>query len=127
RTLGRTGLNISDISFGSSRLREGEEDLVRYALERGINYFDSAYGYTGGAAEQVLGNVLAGVRDQVVLVSKVESTADWPATRMMAQLETSLKRLRTDYIDIYMAHAVNDVARLQSPEWHAFATRAREQ
>src|SRR5690606_7872736 len=110
RRLGRTGLEISDISFGSSRLRAGQEDLVHFALDRGINYFDSAYGYTGGESETVLGKVLAGQRDRVVLVSKVESSADWPASRMMEELETSLRRLRTDYIDIYMAHAVNDVA-----------------
>jgi len=127
RTLGRTGLRVSDISFGASRLRAGEEDLVRHALERGINYFDSAYGYTGGDSEQVLGNVLAEVRDEVVLVSKVESTADWPRERMMGQLEASLKRLRTDYIDIYLCHAVNDVARLESPEWHEFVARAKQQ
>lgn len=125
RKLGRTGLDISDISFGSSRLREGQEDLVQFALDRGINYFDSAYGYTGGVSEQVLGKVLKGVRQEVVLVSKVENTADWPASRMMAQLEASLKRLRTDYIDIYMAHAVNDIERLKSPEWHAFIERAK--
>ncbi|NJN53102.1 MAG: hypothetical protein HC809_16430, partial [Gammaproteobacteria bacterium] len=45
-TLGRTGFKISDITFGSSRLRTGEEDLVRYAFDRGVNYFDTAEGYT---------------------------------------------------------------------------------
>ncbi len=127
RTLGRTGLKISDISFGTSRLRSGEGDLVRHAVDCGINYFDSAYGYTGGDSETVLGAALAGMRDDVVLVSKVESTADWPRERMMAQLETSLKRLRTDYIDIYFSHAVNDVERLKSDEWHEFTAQAKQQ
>jgi len=76
RELGRTGLKISDVSFGASRLRRGEEGLVRHALDHGINYFDSAYGYTGGASEQVLGKALAGIRQDVVLVSKVEGHAD---------------------------------------------------
>ncbi|MGD9602418.1 MAG: aldo/keto reductase [Gammaproteobacteria bacterium] len=127
RTLGRTGLRISDISFGASRLRAGEEDLVRHALDRGINYFDSAYGYTGGDSEEVLGQVLGPVRDRVVLVSKVESTADWPREQMMVQLEASLERLRTDYIDIYLCHAVNDVERLKSQEWQEFVARAKQQ
>jgi uncharacterized protein len=127
RVLGRTGLKISDVSFGASRLRRGEEDLVRYALDRGINYFDSAYGYTGGASEQVLGKALAGRRNDVVLVSKVEGEADWPKERMMAQLEGSLKRLQTDNIDIYLSHAVNDVNRLKSSAWHEFVDRAKEQ
>ncbi|MEM7017695.1 MAG: aldo/keto reductase [Pseudomonadota bacterium] len=126
RTLGRTGLKVSDISFGSSRLREGEEALVHHALDRGINYFDSAYGYTGGASETVLGKAFKGIREEVVLVSKVESTASWPASRMMAQLDTSLKRLKTDYIDIYMCHAVNDIERMTSPEWQSFVEQAKQ-
>ncbi len=125
RTLGRTGLRVSDISFGSSRLRSGQEDLVRHALDRGINYFDSAYGYSGGDSEVVIGNVIRGIRDDVVLVSKVEGTASWREAQFMEELDTSLQRLRTDYIDIYMAHAVNDIERLQSDEWFAFVDHAK--
>ncbi|SVD15978.1 uncharacterized protein METZ01_LOCUS368832, partial [marine metagenome] len=117
RRLGRTDLQISDISFGSAALRPGQEDVVRHALDRGINYFDSAYGYTRGAAEQVLGNVFQGMRDKVVLVSKVEGKADWSKQQMMSHLDESLNRLKTDYVDVYMAHAVNDINRLKSPEW----------
>ena len=127
RQLGRTGLEISDISFGTSRLRSGEEDLIRHALDRGINYFDSAYGYTGGASEVVLGKVFKGMRDKVVLVSKVEGTASWRKERMMTHLDESLRRLQTDYIDIYLSHAVNDVDRLKSTEWHEFVDAARQQ
>ena len=127
RRLGRTNLQISDISFGSAALRPGQEDLVRHALDRGINYFDSAYGYTRGAAEKVLGKVFQGMRDKVVLVSKVEGKADWSKQQMMAHLDESLTRLKTDYVDVYMAHAVNDVNRLKSPEWHEFAELAKKQ
>ena len=126
RRLGRTGLEISDISFGSSRLRSGEEALVKHALDRGINYFDSAYGYTGGASETVLGKVFRGMRDDVVLVSKFEGTASSTSAEIMAHLDESLRRLQTDYIDVYMNHAVNDIARMQSPEWHEFVARARQ-
>ena len=127
RTLGRTGLKISDISFGTARLRNGEEDLIYHALDRGINYFDSAYGYTRGVSEQVLGKALKGRRDQIYLVSKTETEADWPASRMMSELDESLRRMQTDYVDVYMCHAVNDVNRIKSPEWHNFVTRAKEQ
>lgn len=125
RRLGRTGLDVSDISFGTSRLRAGEEHLVHFALDRGINYFDSAFGYTGGDSERVLGRALKGMRDEVVLVSKVESRPDWPAARMMAELDESLRRLGTDHIDIYLCHAVNEVERLASPEWVGFVDSAR--
>jgi predicted aldo/keto reductase-like oxidoreductase len=125
--LGRTGIEISDISFGSSRLRNGEEDLVRYALDRGINYFDTADSYTRGASERVLGNVLRTERDRVYLVSKTMAHASHDRHTIMRALEDSLQRLQTDYLDIYFNHAVNDVRRLENTEWHEFAERAKEQ
>ena len=125
--LGRTGLQISDISFGSARLRRGGEDLVRHALDKGVNYFDTAEGYTGGASENAMGRALEGHRQEIVLVSKTMARANRDRDSLMQSLETSLRRLRTDYIDVYFNHAVNDVARLQNPEWHEFAARAKEQ
>ena len=64
RRLGRTNLNISDISYGSSRTADAE--VVRHALARGINYFDTAESYKGGAAEESLGVALAGHREEVI-------------------------------------------------------------
>ncbi len=126
-TLGRTGLRISDVSFGSSRLRPGQEDLVHMALERGINYFDTAESYTRGDSETVLGKALKGKRDQVVVTSKVVTAEDVGAKWLMEMLEGSLQRLQMDYVDVYMNHAVNDVAVMQNPEWHAFVDKARQQ
>src|SRR5712691_13007487 len=54
-TLGRTGMRVSDISFGGSQLGAGEGDTVRHALDRGINYFDSADSYRGGDSETTIG------------------------------------------------------------------------
>lgn len=125
-TLGRTGLKVSDISFGSSRLRLGEEHLVAHALDRGVNYFDAAEMYTGGDSETVLGNALKGKRDQVVITSKIISRPTTTAATMMKALDESLKRLQTDYIDIYMNHAVNDVDIMKNPEWHEFTAAARK-
>jgi predicted aldo/keto reductase-like oxidoreductase len=124
--LGRTGLEISDVSFGSSRLR-GDEGVVRHALERGVNYFDSAESYTGGQSEETLGRALEGRRDSVILTSKVKCGARSSRTELMESLEASLRRLRTDRIEIYFNHAVNDVARLQNPEWDEFTARAKAQ
>ncbi|MGH0038447.1 MAG: aldo/keto reductase [Myxococcota bacterium] len=123
--LGRTGLEVSDVSFGGSRLSEGE-DLVRHALDRGINYFDTAEGYAGGRSEDVLGRALEGQRDRVILASKVKAHAGDRRAELMAALESSLKRLRTDRIDVYFNHAVNDLGRLQNEEWGEFVVRARE-
>lgn len=125
--LGRTEFEISDISMGTSSLREGQESLVHLALDRGINYFDSAYSYTRGQSEKTLGKALKGVREDIYLVSKVVSQADSSYAFLMQHLEDSLQRLQTDYIDIYMCHAVNDVKRLQSEDWQKFIVDAKEQ
>jgi predicted aldo/keto reductase-like oxidoreductase len=124
--LGRTGLQISDIGFGSSRLKD-DEAVVHHALDRGITYFDTAAGYTGGRSEETLGRALAGRREQVTLVSKTKTTPTSTRAELMAALEGSLRRLRTDYLDVYFTHAVNDVARLENPEWAEFVSAAKAQ
>jgi predicted aldo/keto reductase-like oxidoreductase len=126
RELGKTGMKISDVSFGGSRLR-GDEDLVRHAFERGINYFDTAEGYTGGSSETTIGNALKGKRDRVYLTSKTETTGTTSRGEMMRALEGSLGRLQTDHVDVYFNHAVNDVARLSNPEWPEFVAEAKRQ
>ena len=125
--LGRTELQVSDISFGSSRLRSGEEHLVEHAMAAGINYIDTAESYTRGQSETVLGNAIKGRRDQVHLVSKTLTNRGTSAATMMRDLEGSLRRLQTDYIDIYMNHAVNRVDTVGNPEWQVFVEKAREQ
>ena len=124
-TLGRTGLTISDISFGSSH--SADPALVRHALTRGITYFDTAESYRFGTAEEAIGEGLRGVRDRVVLATKTKAGAGDRRDDMMRALEGSLRRLGTDHVDIYFNHAVNDVARLANPEWREFTDRAREQ
>ena len=126
RQLGSTDIRMSDISFGGSRLR-GDADLVRYALDQGINYFDTAESYTGGNSETVIGQALRGKRDQVYIVSKGGFGSHVRQDKMMRSLEGSLRRLQTDYVDVYFHHAVNDVGRIRNPEFHAFTERAREQ
>ena len=125
--LGRTGMKISDISFGADRLSPGQEDLVRHAFDRGINYFDSAETYRGGDSETTLGHALRGKRDKVFLTSKTLAQPDTRKDAMMQALEGSLRRLQTDHVDVYFNHAVNDVARLKNPDWYEFAEAAKRQ
>ncbi len=124
--LGRTGLRVPDIGFGTASLR-GDVELVRHALDRGISYFDTAESYTNGDAERTLGQALAGDRERVVLASKVIARASASRQQLMRALEGSLRRLRTETIDIYFNHAVNDLDRLLNPEWREFAARAKAQ
>jgi len=125
--LGRTELRVSDVSFGSFALKTGEEGIVRHALDAGINYFDTAESYTKGQAEQVIGNALKGVRDQVYIATKTVAASHADAATLMRALEGSLTRLQTDYVDVYFNHAVNSVERLKNPGWGEFTERALEQ
>jgi hypothetical protein len=125
KPLGRTGMEIADISFGSSRMRDPK--AVRYAYERGVNYFDSAEGYKGGDSETAIGEALHDVRDKVFLTSKTKGAADATRDELMKALEGSLVRLRTDYVDVYFNHAVNDVERMANPEWAEFTELAKKQ
>jgi predicted aldo/keto reductase-like oxidoreductase len=123
--LGRTGLAISDISFGSSRT--SDPDVVRHALERGSNYFDTAEDYQGGRAESAIGEAVAGKRDRVFLATKTKMEAGESRADIMRALEGSLRRLRTDHVDVYFNHAVNELARAQNPEWPEFVALAKRQ
>ena len=125
-TLGKTGIEIPDISFGTFSL-ESDETLVLHALDRGVTHFDTAESYTEGRAEEVLGRALRGRRQEATLTSKFWARADNTAAQQMKILETSLRRLGTDYIDIYLNHAVNEIERLDNPEWQAFAERAKRE
>jgi len=124
-TLGRTGLRVSDIGFGSASSTDA--DLVRHALDRGVTFFDTAESYRFGRAEEAIGEALQGMRDTVVIASKTKARTGHRQADMMEALEGSLRRLRTDYLDIYFNHAVNDVARMQNQEWWEFTERAKVQ
>ena len=123
--LGRTELQISDISFGSSS--SSDPALVRHALARGVNYFDTAESYRWGSSEEAIGEALVGKRDQVYIASKSKAGARNTRAEMMHALEGSLRRLRTDYVDVYFNHAVNDLRRMQNTEWWEFTELAKRQ
>jgi predicted aldo/keto reductase-like oxidoreductase len=124
-TLGKTGLSVSEIGFGSASSQDA--DLVRHALDRGVTFFDTAESYRFGWSEEAMGEGLKGVRDKIVLGSKTKAGAADSEAEMMTALEGSLKRLQTDYLDIYFNHAVNSVDRMQNEAWALFTERAKQQ
>ena len=103
RTLGKTGLKISRMGFGGIPIQkideEGTKKLLHTMMKRGINYIDSARGYT--VSEQYIGYGLEGIRDKFVLATKSMARTK---EAMAADIETSLKNFRTDYIDLYQSH-----------------------
>ncbi len=118
KPLGKSGLELSIIGFGASPLGNefGETDLnegiraVHYAIERGINYFDTAPYYGRGLSEERLGKALKGYRDKVILATKVgrydKTDFDFSALRVNRSFEESLRRLQTDHIDLLQVHDI---------------------
>src|SRR5882757_835472 len=118
RTLGRTGLKVSPMCLGAMMFGAwGETDheqsirIVHRALDAGINFVDTADVYSRGESEEIVGKALAGRRDNVVLATKVhgkmgDDPNEFGNTRrwIVKEIENSLRRLRTDWIDLYQIH-----------------------
>jgi aryl-alcohol dehydrogenase-like predicted oxidoreductase len=121
RKLGNTGLIVSEVALGTmqfgGKMNMGNLDqaattkMVRLALDRGINFIDTADVYSLGESETLLGNALKGVREEIVLATKVrlpmsDNFNRSGATRVniMRGIESSLKRLQTDHVDLYQVH-----------------------
>ena len=125
RQLGKSGLHVPALSFGTGTFggtneffeKWGQTDvdeasrLIDICLEHGLNFFDTADIYSGGASEEILGAALKGRRDQALISTKATfGTGDGPNNRgssrhyLIRACEASLKRLGTDYIDVYFMH-----------------------
>ncbi|MDW8029523.1 MAG: aldo/keto reductase [Armatimonadota bacterium] len=117
RRLGRTGVWVSEIALGCAHLGSEPADeneainLVHKAIDLGINFIDTANIYVRGRSEEIIGKALKGIRHQVVLATKVrgmmgEGKNDEGLSRyhIFRQVEASLRRLQTDYIDLYQVH-----------------------
>lgn len=116
RILGRTGVKVSQLCFGTMSFGDIADEaesakMFNRCRDIGINFFDCANVYAGGRSEEILGDLIADCRDEIVLTSKVASKAgdDINArgtSRRHIQLavEDSLRRLKTDRIDVYFLH-----------------------
>jgi aryl-alcohol dehydrogenase-like predicted oxidoreductase len=118
RTLGRTGIKVSPYALGAMMFgavgNPDHDDSVRIihkALDAGINFIDTADAYSHGESEEIVGKALSGRRDKVVLATKLYlPMGDDPNQRgnsrrwIMTEVENSLRRLQTDYIDLYQIH-----------------------
>lgn len=108
RTFGKTGVDLTVIGLAGGRfpiIGNDEEAiaLTRRAVELGINYFDTAHGYWDGHSEEIFGEVLPECRDQVFLTTK---SADRTRKGAEDELNLSLKRLKTDHVDLWQVHAI---------------------
>ncbi len=102
RTLGKTGLEVSTLGFGC--MTTSDPAVIERAADVGINYFDTARSYQGGNNERMVGAALKAKRRQVIISSKTPAKTKEEA---LADLETSLKELGTDYLDVWYLHNRN--------------------
>jgi aryl-alcohol dehydrogenase-like predicted oxidoreductase len=110
RPLGRTGVEVSALALGGYHLglvktkREAIK-IVREAIDAGVTFMDNAWEYHDGKSEEIMGEALAGLREEVFLMSKV-CTHGRDRKVAMRQLEQSLRRLKTDHLDLWQVHEV---------------------
>ena len=126
RKLGKTDLEASILGFGAMRLPmvgdpgglagfdpkipidEARADkMVQYALDKGVNYFDTAYGYHGGKSETYIGKVLHPVRSKVLIASKLPVWNIQKPEDFERIFTEQLNKLQTDYLDVYLVHGIN--------------------
>ena len=113
RTLGRTGLKITVVSFGAMLTTEPE--VMRIAFDHGINYVNTARIYMSGKNEEILGKALKGHRDKVFVATNVLPASSLKKD-IVRDVEASLKALETDYVDLIQLQNVTDRERIFIPE-----------
>src|SRR5271163_2097470 len=130
RRLGNTGLIVSSVALGTMQFGNkmnmgnlGQEEttrMVKVALEKGINFIDTADVYSLGESETLLGNSLKEIRNEIVLATKVRlpmggnfNRSGATRVNIMREVEGSLRRLQTDYIDLYQVHGWDSITPLE--------------
>ena len=134
RDFGRTGLSVSCVSYGTNMLgrrppadRPGERErttddyyvsMVHAALDEGVNLFDTANSYQDGRSEELLGRALEGRRDDALIATKCGSRSrDFSAAGIRRELGESLRRLRTDRVDVLQLHSPSLEELAAAPDW----------
>lgn len=120
RSIGSSGIMVSPVCFGAPRTNE--ESLIKYAIEKGINFIDTGRSYGNGNNERLVGKAVAGIRNKVVIQSKIRLEENELPSKgkgrrgseeirdaLSSKIEASLKALNTSYIDILLYHdAINE-------------------
>ena len=126
RTLGRTGLEITVVSFGA--MLTPEHEVMRAAFDLGVNYVDTARRYMNGRNEEIVGKAIEGIRDKLYIATKTLASSS-TKKEIFQDVNTSLSKLKTDHVDIIQIHNVTSAERALSPEvreaYSKFAKRGR--
>ena len=117
RHYGKLGYDVSLLGMGCMRLprqsdgavdREAAYEMIRYAVDNGVNYFDTAFGYHSRTSEEVLGEALEGERRKKSIIATKQPFGEMKdQATIRRNLENTLKKLRTDHLDVYLIHGIN--------------------
>ncbi len=121
RTLGKTGLKVSTVGYGC--MITSDPTVISRAVDMGINYFDTSRGYQNGQNERMVGAALGAKRKSIYLSTKEDARDKAGA---LAELETSLKELNTDYLDVWLLHGKSNAQSISDELIDALNT-ARQQ
>ncbi len=124
RTLGRTGLKVTTLGFGA--MLTPEPEVIRAGLDMGINYVDTARRYLNGRSEGIVSTALQGIRDKIYIATKTPLSSKTKEA-FMKDIETSLKELKTDHIDVIQLHGLDDGKQVSNAEAREAYLKAREQ
>ncbi|MEW5911742.1 MAG: aldo/keto reductase [Thermodesulfobacteriota bacterium] len=127
RPFGRTGVQVATLSLGGIFDIVSNQLMLHQALRLGVDYWDTAYSYSGGRSEEGIGRFFARypqTRAQVFLVTK--STRRSP-DGLSEELNTSLKRMNTDHVDLFFVHAISDISEVNSPDIRRWAERMKKE
>ena len=126
-SLGKTGLKVSDVSFGAISLFE--PNVIRYAYDCGVNYFDTAESYLRTKSETYIGQALKDIRDKVIITTKhaYSPRAKIKKENIIKRIEASLKRMQTDYVDIAMVHNISVLSLLKNEELQAAYAQLKQE
>jgi predicted aldo/keto reductase-like oxidoreductase len=115
--LGKTGIKVPDVSCGA--ISFFEPNVLRYAYDLGVTYFDTAESYMRTKSESFIGDALKDIRDKVTITTKHGLNAKVKRDEIIKRVEASLQRMKSDYVDIAMVHGVSDLALLDNEEIQA--------
>ncbi|HPC28707.1 MAG TPA: aldo/keto reductase [bacterium] len=138
RRFGNTPYNVSRLGFGAMRLPvlpDGNVDfdkaveIMRYAIENGVNFIDSHHFYHNGQSEEAIGRAIKGFpREKLILQTKIGMYNNYTDKQCWELLENALKKLNTDYIDFYLTHSLNwDTYTKYNRQFMQFTQKALDQ
>jgi aryl-alcohol dehydrogenase-like predicted oxidoreductase len=120
--LGRTGFEVSDVSMGCGQI--SESNVVRYAYDKGINYFDTAESYGNGASETKIGEAMQHMdRKKIFITTKLQIKEEDTETSILDRFGKCRERLQTDYVDALYIHSCAAADLIGNPHFHAAADR----